>query len=215
MLPDADEALVEAAGWQLSSDSGEDVAHDHQEGQPPRRGVSSRTFAGLSSVVHGARPPYVPGSLRIPRPPPQADDAAAAVPRHRAPFIPRRVRSAWPKIEHSETATGKTNYLRMSVTAAKHHADLLAVCRYHGERCGRSRSMMKESLVGELWAWLNFGNVATSWKQHQEYVPDFTDRADAWVEFKSLGDALVREFLGGESGGIGLGEPTIYRPVST
>ena len=144
VLPDADEALVEAAGWQLSSDSGEDVAHDHQEGQPPRRGVSSRTLAGLSSVVHGARPPYVPGSLRIPRPPPQADDAAAAVPRHRAPFIPRRVRSAWPKIEHSETATGRTNYLRMSVTAAKHHADLLAVCRYHGERCARSRSMMKE-----------------------------------------------------------------------
>ena len=152
VLEGADAAMEEAAAWQVSSDDEDHAEFYNGHGRP---GLSRHI---LSSVIDGRRPPSLGGSnlyrgLRRPGslpPPPPAPD------HHRPhnPYIGRKDhRSLWPRFLHSENSQGQKSYLRLSTTWGKTHSDAMAMCYWRGERCQRSRSMLQERPIGELWAW--------------------------------------------------------------
>ena len=208
VLEGADAVMEEVAGWQLSSD--EELEHEEEHGDRGRSGLSSRI---LFSIIDGVRPPALGGSnlyrglLRSGSVPPSPDAHRDVAP-DRA-FIGRKDhRSLWPKFLHAVNGRGQNSYLRLSTTWGKAHSNAMAMCYSHGDVCKRSRSLLHERPMGELWAWLHYGmrpNV-TSQAAHAAYFPISAERAAARLEFEA-GGADVQQFLAAECGGVGFGEP--------
>ena len=122
-------------------------------------------------------------------------------------FMPHRQQGQlWPKILHSENLRAQRCYVRYSVTMGSEHPDIRAVCTWHGHPCTLSKSCRYHRPVGRLWAWLNAGASCGSKEEHVAYVPSWEERKAARIEFESLGTD-VSEFLEGELGGVGVGEP--------
>ena len=59
--------------------------------------------------------------------------------------------------------------------------------------------------IGELWAWLDYGHIATTKAEHVGFNPDVAQREAAREAFESLG-AGVQDFVAAECGRAGLGE---------
>ena len=202
VMVEADEALAEAATWQLSSDD-DDAVDDRTQSRP---GIST---AGLSSIVHGSRPP-TGLSLSVAVRPPATSSGSSGGAAASGTFIPRKdFRSFWPKIDFAINERGQRSYLRLSTTWGKTHQDLLAVCCRHGPRCQLSKSMRSQRHIGRLWAWLQHGErpeVQTK-EQHVGYDPSYQERLEGRSVFEGLAAADIAEFLASEPGGPGLGEP--------
>ena len=164
-------------------------------------GASSGSTAGGSSSSAAGSVPLGP-----PPPPPPAPPADS----EEGEFRPRVCRvSAWPKMLHSVTPSGKNSYVRLSQTWGKSSMDFRAVCAEHG--CSLSRSGDQWRPIGRLWSWLDYGRseecrgAADPKCAHQAYIPSHDACREARIAFELLPGS--GPWLAAEAGGPGQGEP--------
>ena len=110
-------------------------------------------------------------------PPPPPPTPPGGEGRSRRAFVPRRDRvSAWPKVLHSVNERGQHANIRVSQTWGKAHMDARAICVHHGRSCTLTRSCRDDRPLGKLWAWLDYGLIASSHEDHKAFQPSLEQR---------------------------------------
>ena len=203
--PDQDPLLqAEVNAWELTSS-------DEEPAAPPRAPRPPRAPAARAARASDAAPraPVVPS----PAGPEGGASAIRAAAEQRVVCNvggPRVIRvERWPRLVHTEFPDGSTSWLRISSNVGEiGFGNFRARCGICGATLDKSGRRHRP--LGELWSWLSLcpGERHT----HREAPSaSFGDRAAARRALEQVPDA--REFLEGEAGGVGLGEPQeSFRP---